>query len=67
LKAEPHAQEHPTHRQAAQAQDGGEGQKISLRQVPETQPQALIEVGQDHRLADPETLEALVRAVEGHG
>ena len=26
---------------------------------------ALIEVGQDHRLADPEPLEALVRAVEG--
>lgn len=26
---------------------------------------ALIEVGQDHRLADPETLEALLRAVEG--
>lgn len=25
---------------------------------------ALIEVGQDHRLADPEPLEALVRAVE---
>lgn len=28
---------------------------------------ALIEVGQDHRLADPEPLEALVRAVEGRG
>lgn len=26
---------------------------------------ALIEVGQDHRLADPEPLEALWRAVEG--
>ncbi len=26
---------------------------------------ALIEVGQDHRLADPEPLEALLRAVEG--
>ena len=26
---------------------------------------ALIEVGQDHRLADPEPREALVRAVEG--
>jgi hypothetical protein len=25
---------------------------------------ALIEVGQDHRLADPEPLEALLRAVE---
>lgn len=25
---------------------------------------ALVEVGQDHRLADPETLEALLRAVE---
>jgi hypothetical protein len=30
--------------------------------LPET---ALIEVGQDHRLADPEPLEALLRAVEG--
>jgi hypothetical protein len=28
---------------------------------------ALIEVGQDHRLADPEPLEALLRAVEGRG
>ncbi len=27
---------------------------------------ALIEVGRDHRLADPEPLEALLRAVEGH-
>jgi len=26
---------------------------------------ALIEVGQDHRLADPEPLNALLRAVEG--
>jgi hypothetical protein len=26
---------------------------------------ALVEVGWDHRLADPEPLEALVRAVEG--
>ena len=26
---------------------------------------ALIEVGQDHRLADPEPLETLLRAVEG--
>jgi fermentation-respiration switch protein FrsA (DUF1100 family) len=26
---------------------------------------ALIEVGQDHRLADPEPLEALFRAVDG--
>jgi alpha-beta hydrolase superfamily lysophospholipase len=26
---------------------------------------ALIEVGQDHRLADPEPMEALLRAVEG--
>lgn len=26
---------------------------------------ALIEVGQDHRLADPQSLEALLRAVEG--
>ena len=30
----------PPRRQAAQAQDGGEGQKISLCQVPETQPEA---------------------------
>ena len=28
-------------------------------------PSALIAVGQDHRLADPEPLEALLRAVEG--
>jgi hypothetical protein len=28
-------------------------------------PANLIEVGQDHRLADPEPLEALLRAVEG--
>ena len=28
---------------------------------------ALIEVRQDHRLADPEPLEALLRAVEGRG
>jgi pimeloyl-ACP methyl ester carboxylesterase len=28
---------------------------------------ALIEVGRDHRLADPEPLEALLRAVEGTG
>ena len=28
---------------------------------------ALIEAGQDHRLADPEPLEALLRAVEGRG
>jgi len=27
---------------------------------------ALIEVGRDHRLADPEPLEALLRAVEGY-
>ena len=27
---------------------------------------ALIEVGRDHRLADPEPLEALLRAVKGH-
>jgi alpha-beta hydrolase superfamily lysophospholipase len=27
---------------------------------------ALIEVGQDHRLADPQPLEALLRAVEGY-
>jgi hypothetical protein len=28
---------------------------------------ALIEIGHDHRLADPEPLEALLRAVEGRG
>ena len=28
---------------------------------------ALIEVGRDHRLADQEPLEALLRAVEGRG
>lgn len=28
---------------------------------------ALIEFGRDHRLADPEPLEALLRAVEGRG
>jgi len=35
---------------------------ISMSRLPET---ALIEVGRDHRLADPEPLEALSRAVEG--
>ena len=35
---------------------------ISVSRLPET---TLIEVGQDHRLADPEPLEALLRAVEG--
>jgi alpha-beta hydrolase superfamily lysophospholipase len=34
---------------------------ISKSGLPET---ALIDVGQDHRLADPEPLEALLRAVE---
>jgi hypothetical protein len=37
---------------------------ISMSQLPDT---ALIEVGQDHRLADVEPLEALLRAVEGRG
>jgi len=37
---------------------------ISMSHLPET---ALIEVGQDHRLADLEPLEALLRAVEGQG
>jgi hypothetical protein len=32
--------------------------------LPET---SLIEAGQDHRLADPESLEALLLAVEGRG
>ena len=35
---------------------------ISMSRLPET---ALIEVGQDHRLADLEPLEALLWAVEG--
>jgi alpha-beta hydrolase superfamily lysophospholipase len=35
---------------------------LSKSGLPET---ALIEVGQDHRLADPEPLEALLRAVDG--
>jgi hypothetical protein len=39
------AQEHPAHWQAAPAQDGGEGQKISLCEVPETQPQAREDSG----------------------
>jgi alpha-beta hydrolase superfamily lysophospholipase len=37
---------------------------ISMSQLPDT---ALIEVGKDHRLADVEPLEALLRAVEGRG
>jgi len=37
---------------------------ITNSRLPET---ALIEVGRDHRLADPEPLEALLRAVEGQG
>ena len=35
---------------------------ISMSRLPET---ALIEAGRDHRLADPEPLAALLRAVEG--
>lgn len=35
---------------------------ISISGLP---PSALIEVGRDHRLADPEPLEALLRAVAG--
>ena len=35
---------------------------ICVSGLPET---ALIEVGRDHRLADPEPLEALLRAVRG--
>ena len=35
---------------------------LSLSGLPESAP---IEAGQDHRLADPEPLEALLRAVEG--
>ena len=30
----------PPHRQTAEAQDGGEGQTLSLCRLPETQPQA---------------------------
>jgi alpha-beta hydrolase superfamily lysophospholipase len=37
---------------------------LSESGLPET---ALIEVGRDHRLADPEPLKALLRAVGGHG
>jgi hypothetical protein len=37
---------------------------LSKSGLPET---SLIEVGRDHRLADPEPLEALLRAVEGRG
>ncbi len=37
---------------------------ITNSRLPES---ALIEVGQDHRLADPELLEALLRAIEGTG
>ena len=37
---------------------------ISMSQLPDT---ALIEVGKDHRLADAEPREALMRAVEGRG
>jgi len=37
---------------------------LSKSGLPES---ALIEVGRDHRLADPEPLEALLRAVEGRG
>ena len=35
---------------------------ISMSQLPET---ALIEVGQDHRLADTDSLQTILRAVEG--
>jgi hypothetical protein len=37
---------------------------ISMSGLPET---SLVEVGTDHRLADPEPLVALLRAVEGMG
>jgi hypothetical protein len=37
---------------------------LSKSGLPET---CLIEVGRDHRLADPEPLKALLRAVEGRG
>jgi hypothetical protein len=41
---------------------GNSVELLSKSALPES---ALIEVGQDHRLADPEPLEALLRAVEG--
>ena len=41
---------------------GNSVELLSKSALPES---ALIEVGQDHRLADPEPLEAMVQAVEG--
>ncbi len=41
---------------------GNSVELLSKSGLPES---ALIEIGQDHRLADPEPLEALLRAVEG--
>ena len=38
---------------------------VELRTNSRLPDNALIEVGRDHRLADPEPLEALLRAVEG--
>ncbi len=40
---------------------------VELRSKSGLPASALIEVGQDHRLADPEPLETLLRAVEGRG
>jgi len=37
---------------------------ITNSRLPET---ALIEVGRDHRMSDPEPLEALLRAIEARG
>jgi hypothetical protein len=45
LTAEPDAQEHPPNWQATQAQNSGEGQKISLCEVPETQSEAREDSG----------------------
>jgi len=45
LTAESDAQEPPPHLQAAETQDGGEGQAIPLCQMPETQPEASEDSG----------------------
>jgi hypothetical protein len=45
VTAELHAQEHPPNRQASQTQNSSEGQKISLCEVPETQPKAREDSG----------------------
>ena len=40
-----HAEKHSTHRQEDQAQDGGEGQTVSLCHLPEAQPEAREKTG----------------------